>query len=219
MQRGDLRRGARGFAGPAAVFADVDEADRLRPAALLRDVAEQPRFLRARDDEVARWRPRRTRRAPSGTSPCAPSAALRDRALAQARRRRAASCRCTSTASDACSATLMASGGMRGSCVCRCVCRCACRCVCGRIRRHPRRQVERKRDLFRRVVGDGGNRRGGRWWLRACSSRFLPLRELLFRHVLGEALRRSRASAAARRCTARGSAASRRSGAIGSGFE
>ena len=53
-QRGDLRRRGVGFGRPAAGFADVDEPDRLRLAALLRDVAEEPRFLRAGDDDVAR---------------------------------------------------------------------------------------------------------------------------------------------------------------------
>ena len=52
-QRGDLRRGRLGFGRPAAGLADVDEPDRLRLAAFLRDLAEQPRLLRARDDDIA----------------------------------------------------------------------------------------------------------------------------------------------------------------------
>ena len=46
------RRGAR-FGRPARSLADVDEADRLRLARILGDVAEQTRFLRARDQQVA----------------------------------------------------------------------------------------------------------------------------------------------------------------------
>ena len=53
-QRGDLGGCGLGFGRPAAGFADVDEPDRLRLAALLRDVAEEARFLRAGDDDIAR---------------------------------------------------------------------------------------------------------------------------------------------------------------------
>ena len=52
-QRGDLRRGRGRLGRPAAGLADVDEANLLRAAALLGDVAQQPLLLRARDDEVA----------------------------------------------------------------------------------------------------------------------------------------------------------------------
>ena len=52
-QRGDLGgRGGR-LGGPAGGLADVEEADRLRPAALLGDVAQQPLLLRAGDQHVA----------------------------------------------------------------------------------------------------------------------------------------------------------------------
>ena len=49
----DLRRGGGGFGRPAAGLTDVDEADRLRPAALLGNVAQQALLLRARDEHVA----------------------------------------------------------------------------------------------------------------------------------------------------------------------
>src|SRR6266498_2715409 len=52
-QSSDLRRRSFRLGGPAAGLAYVDEADRLRASALFSDVAEKPRLLRARDDDVA----------------------------------------------------------------------------------------------------------------------------------------------------------------------
>ena len=52
-QRRNLWRGGTRFDRPARRFAHVDEADRLRLPALLRDVTEQARLLRTGDDDIA----------------------------------------------------------------------------------------------------------------------------------------------------------------------
>ncbi len=53
-ERGDLGRRAFRFGRPPARLADVDEADRLRLAALLRNIAEERRLLRAGDHDIPR---------------------------------------------------------------------------------------------------------------------------------------------------------------------
>ena len=81
---------------PAAGLADVDEADRLRVPALLRDVAEELRLLRAGDDDVAGRARRRRRELLLAQHRVHARARRRARARARAPPRRAASCRCTS---------------------------------------------------------------------------------------------------------------------------
>ena len=89
-QRCDLGRAPRRFGRPSGRLADVDEADRRAPPALVRDVAQQALLPACMRRPCRPMRASRTRLRPSGTSPCARAGRQR-LSHARARRDRAAS--------------------------------------------------------------------------------------------------------------------------------